>query len=349
MHMFWLSMVLGFLISLSAQADQGSQSGETPNNSLEERDNEATELYVIYAQDVSVKSQADAINELLGTLVSDKNTIYASEVNRKVNGEDMWTLFWGAPLTASQAEKVKADPNVSNNPVSTRFELRDKEQDTQSNGYRRYSIWKLTIYLSNPQVGSIDKSSTEYDPSLNAPVDNFSPLQERDRGIARQRDAAEEMKFLSQPYNLELRNFNDYVYDGSAGAGVTEFTQGYNIASRVRWLFGQIGGTAAINTDKTDLHPNGHGTCMLDKVAGNKYGVAKKVSPVVVRAVQQTSQAYLDTIRQISADYLPVYNRDPKHARAVINVSWGFTNTALGTHPNLWISELRRLLKELVF
>lgn len=89
---------------------------------------------------------------------------------------------------------------------------------------------------------------------------------------------------------------------------------------------------------------------MLDKVAGNKYGVAKRVSPVVVRAVQQSSQAYLDTIRQISADYLPVYNRDPTHARAIINLSWGFTNTpeALGSHPDLWISELRRLLKELI-
>ncbi|CAO1602019.1 hypothetical protein XANCAGTX0491_005655 [Xanthoria calcicola] len=320
MHISWLWFVLSLTILFSVQADQDSQ--EVPENALAERDDERTELYVIYAADVSVKSQADAINRLLDTLVSDKSTVYASEVNRKVNGVDMWTLFWGASLTASQAEKVKADPNV----------------------------------------GSIDKSNTEYDPSLSVPVDSLAPLQKRDKGIARQWDAADEMKFLSQPYHLGLRNFNDYVYDGSAGYGVTvyitdtganleniEFTQGYNIAQRVRWLFGQVGGTA-VNTEQVDRSPRGHGTCMLDKVAGNKYGVAKRVSPVVVRAVQQSSQAYLDTIRQISADYLPVYNHDPTHARAIINLSWGFTNTpeALGSHPDLWISELRRLLKELI-
>ena len=112
MHIYWLCVILSLLISLSVQADQDSKDTAS-EDALEERDEEATELYVIYAKDVSIKSQADAINELLATLVSDKSAIYASEVNRKVGGEDMWTLFWGVPLTASQAEKVKADPNVS--------------------------------------------------------------------------------------------------------------------------------------------------------------------------------------------------------------------------------------------
>ncbi|KAL8846626.1 MAG: hypothetical protein Q9198_011277 [Flavoplaca austrocitrina] len=182
MHIYWLSIILSLLISLSVQADQDSKDTGS-EDALGERDEEATELYVIYAKDVSIKSQADAINELLGTLVSDKSAIYASEVNRKVGGEDMWTLFWGVPLTASQAEKVKADPNV----------------------------------------GAIDKSSTEYDPTLSVTIDDAAPLQKRDKGITRQRDAAEEMKFLSQPYHLELRNFKDYVYDGSAGNGVTVY------------------------------------------------------------------------------------------------------------------------------
>lgn len=114
MHIARLCFVLSLTISLSVQADQDSQ--KVPENALAERDDEPIELYVIYAGDVSVKSQADAINQLLDTLVSDKSTIYASEVNRKVNGVDMWTLFWGVPLTASQAEKVKADPNVSKCP-----------------------------------------------------------------------------------------------------------------------------------------------------------------------------------------------------------------------------------------
>lgn len=58
---------------------------------------------------------------------------------------------------------------------------------------------------------------------MSVPVDSLLPLQKRDRGITRQRDAAEEMKFLSQPYHLGLQNFDAYVYDGSAGSGATVY------------------------------------------------------------------------------------------------------------------------------
>lgn len=92
---------------------------------------------------------------------------------------------------------------------------------------------------------------------------------------------------------------------------------------------------------------------MLDKVAGNMYGVTKKASPVIVRAVHPAFEAFLDTVRQIEADYLPVYNQDPKHARAIINLSWGYEDSvdALGDDEEAranWISELRGLLKGLI-
>ncbi|KAL8891539.1 MAG: hypothetical protein Q9192_005730 [Flavoplaca navasiana] len=319
-------MAFSLLMSSAVQTAQYPQAGVTSRSALQGRDEEeATEVYVIYAEDVSVKSQADAINELLDTMVSDKSTIYASEVNDKVNGKDMWTLFWGASLTASQADRIRADPNV----------------------------------------GGITKSVTTYDPTMSVTVDGFASLEKRDNGIIRQPNAAEEMKFLSQPYHLELRNFNDYVYDGTAGSGVTvyisdsganldniEFKYGANVGQRVRWLFGQGGGPVQ-NTDKVDLHPTGHGTCMLCKVTGNKYGVAKRVNPVIARAVQQSSESFLDTIRQIRADFLPIYNRDPKHARAILNLSWGFEDSkyALGDDELVrarWINEFRDILKELI-
>ncbi|KAL9632066.1 MAG: hypothetical protein Q9204_003949 [Flavoplaca sp. TL-2023a] len=96
--------------SISSGSSEGPE--KRPSSiGLEDKDDDVAELYVVYANDVSVKSQADAINQLLNTLVSDKSAIYASEVNDKVNGKDMWTLFWGVTLTASQAQYVKADPN----------------------------------------------------------------------------------------------------------------------------------------------------------------------------------------------------------------------------------------------
>ncbi|KAI4278331.1 MAG: hypothetical protein LQ337_001100 [Flavoplaca oasis] len=311
-------------MSFAVQAAQDPQEGNTFGKALQGRDEEeATEVYVIYAEDVSVKSQADAINELLDKIVIDKSTIYASEVNDKVNGKDMWTLFWGASLTASQAETIRANPNV----------------------------------------GGITKSVTSYDPTMSVTVDDAASLEKRDNGITRQGNAAEEMKFLSQPYHLELRNFKDYVYDGSAGSGVTVYISdsGANLDNIVTSPHDQAilagtdlyGGGPVQNTDKVDLHPNGHGTCMLCKVTGNKYGVSKRVNPVVARAVQQSSESFLDTIRQIRADFLPIYNRDPKHARAILSLSWGFEDSkfALGDDALVrarWINEFRDILKELI-
>ena len=125
-----------------------------------------------------------------------------------------------------------------------------------------------------------------------------------------------------------------------------EFTLGSNVAKRVRWLFGQ--GAGPPDTVQTDKHPNAHGTCMLDKIAGYKFGVAKNVNPVVVRAVRSHPLSFLDTVRQINADYQVTYNRDPNNARAIINMSWGFTATVLGPLKDTWVDELRVTMQTLI-
>ncbi|KAL8924380.1 MAG: hypothetical protein Q9172_002727 [Xanthocarpia lactea] len=316
MLLLCLSVVLSLLTSFWAQADHTHQKGNLPKNALGTRQDEPTELYSILPKDVTVKSQADAINKLLDEYVSDKTEIYASEVN----DDNMWTLFWSAPLTESQADTLKKDPNV----------------------------------------GAIEKASTDHgDPLLNYADGTTHMLHKRDDGLARQRNAAEEMKFLSQPLDLKLASFRDYVYDASAGRDVTvyisdtganlthhEFTDGSGVKNRVRWLFGQY--TSPPDTAEIDSSVLGHGTCVLDKVAGHKYGVAKNVNPVIVRAVRSQPLAFLDTVRQIRADYVPIYNRDPNTARAIINMSWGYPASELGVLKDAWIGELRILLKALV-
>lgn len=106
MHKLLLSVLLSLLISLSIQTNP---TDAQPNHALEGREVESTYLYVIYPKDVTVKSQADAINETLHRYVMNKTEIYASELNMN----NMWTLFWNAPLTQSQADSIKKDPNVS--------------------------------------------------------------------------------------------------------------------------------------------------------------------------------------------------------------------------------------------
>ncbi|KAI4219561.1 MAG: hypothetical protein L6R40_008718 [Gallowayella cf. fulva] len=317
MHKLLLSVLLSLLISLSIQTNP---TDAQPNHALEGREVESTYLYVIYPKDVTVKSQADAINETLHRYVMNKTEIYASELNMN----NMWTLFWNAPLTQSQADSIKKDPNV----------------------------------------GSIAKSSTSFDPLMSYSDTTSYTMQKRNTGLTRQRNAVDEMRLLSQPIDLNdfdhyLRYFKDYVYDGSAGSGVTvyisdtganlanpEFTHGSNIASRARWLFGQGGGI--VNTDETDISVKGHGSCMLDKIGGNKYGVAKRVNPVIARASHSSAEAFLDTVRQITADYQQIYTQDPTHARAILNLSWGYPPNELGEGKDSWINEMRALLQGLI-
>ena len=116
MNLIWSSVVFSLLINLSLQVDQPDQEKQpTSDVQLNQRADEPTELYVIYPKDPTVKSQADAINQLLDQYVSNKTKIYASECN----DHDMWTLFWNAPLTESQAESLKQDPNVLLLPVDS--------------------------------------------------------------------------------------------------------------------------------------------------------------------------------------------------------------------------------------
>lgn len=87
---------------------------------------------------------------------------------------------------------------------------------------------------------------------------------------------------------------------------------------------------------------------MLDKIGGNKYGVAKRVNPVIARASHSSAEAFLDTVRQITADYQQIYTQDPTHARAILNLSWGYPPNELGEGKDSWINEMRALLQGLI-
>ncbi|CAO1602020.1 hypothetical protein XANCAGTX0491_005656 [Xanthoria calcicola] len=109
MRFIWPSVVCSLLIKLSLQVEKsGQEKRPTGSVRLDQRADEPTDIYVIYPQDVTVKSQADAINGILDRVVVNKTTIYASEVN----SHNMWTLFWNAALSESQANMIREDPNV---------------------------------------------------------------------------------------------------------------------------------------------------------------------------------------------------------------------------------------------
>jgi hypothetical protein len=53
-----------------------------------------------------------------------------------------------------------------------------------------------------------------------------------------------------------------------------------------RWLF------TSDDTEMNDPRPNGHGSCMVSKVAGPKYGVAKNANIVVVKLLTIQGEYY---------------------------------------------------------
>ncbi|KAL8984377.1 MAG: hypothetical protein Q9205_001640 [Flavoplaca limonia] len=110
----------GSTTSGSEYDDPSHEKRPTTNVQLEQRADEPTELYGIYPKDVTDKSQADAINQLLDQYVlpANKTDIYASECNR----HSMWTLSWNAPLTEFQAEMLKQNPNIGYIGRSDEFE-----------------------------------------------------------------------------------------------------------------------------------------------------------------------------------------------------------------------------------
>ena len=90
---------------------------------------------------------------------------------------------------------------------------------------------------------------------------------------------------------------------------------------------------------------------MLDKIGGNKFGIAKKVSPVIVKVPREGGpEGWLDSVWKVYDDFKPKYDADPKHATAVLSMSWGYPEDELAKEgiKDRWMDELRMLLQKLV-
>ena len=77
-----------------------------------------------------------------------------------------------------------------------------------------------------------------------------------------------------------------------------EFTGGSNVASRARWIHTN----PEIQTDENDGAQ--HGTCMLSRMGGHIFGVAKQTTPIIVRKpnIGNSIEYYLEGLRRIIDD-----------------------------------------------
>lgn len=137
-----------------------------------------------------------------------------------------------------------------------------------------------------------------------------------------------------------------------------EFTSGANIAGKDRWIF--------VEKDYDGSEPKNdvlqHGTCMLSKVAGFRYGSAKNIKPVIVRAAARTGpnavtvrpENYLEGVAKVLDDV------GTHGKKAILSMSWFYPRKVEGhwTFPDPEDKQkdgslgfqirLRMLLRELV-
>ncbi|CCF36568.1 hypothetical protein CH063_08108 [Colletotrichum higginsianum] len=165
----------------------------------------------------------------------------------------------------------------------------------------------------------------------------------RKRAVVRQNKAPTALVVISQPPRVDIKELKSYSYDESAGTGVTVYVvdHGYytrnseytRMAVPPRWIFA---GSQSQKQVREDLHRHGHGSCVGSKVNGPKYGTAKNVNLVIVKAATVAWETD-DALRRVLEDV----KRRKLQGKAVISL-------ARGRHDEAASEELKKLTNELI-
>ena len=183
----------------------------------------------------------------------------------------------------------------------------------------------------------------------------------RKRELWYQYPAAPELSFVSQSKDpfIQVWNNQDFVYDATAGRGITVYVveSGMNLDNReisrsatasggYRWLWPtkRFWKKRQPQTETDD--ENGHGSCVVSKVSGYNYGVAKLVTIVLAKyeTVKRDSKysirssSVLENLSLIAAD---VKNRN-LGGKAVLNLG------ILGPASAKWVRSWTTILTDLL-
>ncbi|KAJ0338233.1 hypothetical protein COL154_013344 [Colletotrichum chrysophilum] len=261
-----------------------------------------------------------------------------------------------APEAPSSAPPSSAPPPSSNSVAPTNQEKKDFlaliDKDLGQGNYRVTEGTKVLLVaanitttqrdnlIKNPLVGAVDPdepdrnnqgtsvliNERDHDDEVHEKwwmesLDKLGRI--RKRAVVKQATAPTELVILSQPPGVDLKTLNTYAYDDSAGIEITVYIldSGYyaknaeytGMAVKPRWIFGGSQEKASV---EEDLDPDGHGTCAGSKINGPKFGVAKNVNLVVVKAGIKGSDTD-DALDKIVDDV-----RERKlQGKAIVNIS----------------------------
>ncbi|KAK1561718.1 peptidase S8/S53 domain-containing protein [Colletotrichum navitas] len=219
--------------------------------------------------------------------------------------EDLTVLFVSADVTSTQQRTISSNPLVGGIEPVVQFDTNTGKSVPVPNSKRDEDVHEKWWMESLDKLGRIRK-----------------------RAVVKQDNAPTELIMFSQPPLVDLAALKSYTYDDSAGTGTTVYVvdTGYytknseytRMAVKPRWLFG---GSQSAKSVKEDVDPGGHGSCAGSKVNGPKYGVAKQVNLVIVKA-STNSDDTLDALNQVLADI----RKNNLQGKAVVNFSRSLDN-----------------------
>lgn len=259
---------------------------------------------IIFARDCGNREGNTAIAAVLA------QTVEAGTEISTTTDDSCGELFWTGKLTDEGADYMRSKDGVLGVEDDVPIELAGETASALGGNYY-HGTRKRSIDEFERRSGSIKNMATHQS-------------QKRDTIIVQDPlTTSESLAFISSAPGYPVSH---YVYYSAAGEGITVYIidSGANprnseFRSGVikRWIYAYD-----CAPHESDIHEDGHGSCVASKIAGVESGVAKKASLVIVQMTLEIS-SLLDALtkvindlrkRDLAGEPLPGYN--------VLSISW---------------------------
>ena len=190
-------------------------------------------------------------------------------------------------------------------------------------------------------------------------------------------NAPPDLRFISEPKNSNLLFTTDYIFDDSAGVGITVYVidTGANpsnpdfsgMPGTTRWLWPSESwwnlflNSAFKQPYGVESDTANHGSCVISKIAGVFYGVAKRANIVVVKAITSSRPFYeklilrtslLKSLSLVQEDIERLAKstnpQDRVNGKAVLNMSFGLALDDTRTTDLFYITKFEQAIQALL-
>lgn len=259
---------------------------------------------IIFARDCGNRERNAAVAAVLAQIVE-----AGTEISTTVD-DDCGELFWTGKLTEEGVNYMRSKDGVLGIEDDVPVELAGETAKAQ--GGNSYHVAR-------------EGSPNEYG-RRSGSIKNMATHQSQKRDTIIVQDPLTTPQSLAFVSTAPGYPVSRYVYYSAAGEGITVYIidSGANPTNSEfrsgvikRWIY-----TYDCAPQESDLHTDGHGSCIASKIAGVESGVAKKASLVIVKAMPEMSSS-LDALmkvindlrkRDLGGESLPGYN--------VLNIAW---------------------------